>query len=176
MTGRQEGFTLTELLVVTLVLAIALTLGATAFTHYWKVRALSGAVDEVVTELRGEQQDASTQTHPWVWGAWFKPNSSEWGTLRAHALTGVCEIKSRRTFSSGVRVASASFSDVTSPNISALCATQADPAAAAGIEVVVFFARGTATGGTVSLSHPSVNGGAPRTITVAPMTGRVTRP
>lgn len=174
MKARQEGFTLTELLVVTIVLGLALTLGAAAFTRYWKVRALAGAVDQVVTELRGEQQDASTQTHPWVWGAWFKQGSSSWGTLRANAITGACEIKSRRTFSAGVTVTAVSFSDVTTPDITGLCTTAAGTGA--GTDVVVFFARGTATGGSVSLAHPAVNGGSPRTIAVTPMTGRVTRP
>lgn len=172
MTARQDGFTLTELLVACLVLSIALTLGATAFGHYTKVRALAGAVDQVVTELRGEQQDASTQTHPWVWGAWFKQNTSEWGTIRANAVTGACEVKSRRTFNAGVTVASVSFSDVTGPNVTANCVTAVG---GSGVDVVVFFARGTATGGTVSLRHPSVNGGAVKTVTVAPMTARVIR-
>ncbi len=173
MTGRQEGFTLTELMVVCLVLAIALTLGATAFGHYTKVRALAGAADQVVTELRGAQQDASTQTHPWVWGAWFKQNTSEWGTVRANAVTGTCEIKSRRKFDAGVTVASVSFSDVTSPDVTANCAGAVGGSGV--VDVVVFFARGTATGGSVALRHPSVNGGAAKTITVAPMTARVTR-
>ncbi len=172
MRGRQEGFTLTELMMACAVLAVVLTLGASAFGHYWKVRALTGAVDEVVTELRGEQQDASTQTHPWVWGAWFKQGTSRWGTLRANAVTGVCEIKSRRTFPGGVTVGSATFGDVTAPAISANCAAAAET----GAEVVVFFARGTATGGSVGLIHPTVDGGSARTITVSPMTGRVTRP
>jgi prepilin-type N-terminal cleavage/methylation domain-containing protein len=171
MTARQDGFTLTELMVACLVLGIALTLGATAFGHYAKVRALAGAADQVVTELRGAQQDASTQTHPWVSGAWFRQSTSEWGTVRANAVTGSCEVKSRRTFAAGVTVASVSFSDVTSPNLTANCATLAG----SGADVVVFFARGTATGGSVGLMHPSVNGGAAKTISVTPMTARVTR-
>jgi prepilin-type N-terminal cleavage/methylation domain-containing protein len=177
MRGRQEGFTLTELMVTCLVLGIVLTLGVTAFRHYWKVRALTGAVDEVVTELRGQQQDASTQTHPWVAGAWFKQDTSRWGTVRANAVTGACEIRSRRTLPAGVTVSSVSFSDVTDPNISGNCAAGlASEAGPGAVEIVVFFARGTATEGSVSLSQPAVNGGAARTISVAPMTGRVTRP
>lgn len=172
MTAREEGFTLTELLMACAVLGLALTLGASGFQGYWRTRALVGSVDEVVTELRGEQQDASTQTHPWVWGAWFRQGTPRWGTLRANAVTGACEIKSRRTFPAGVTVASVSFGDVTTPPISANCAAAAET----GAEVALFFARGTATGGSVALMHPHVNGGSSRTITVSPMTGRVTRP
>lgn len=172
MRGRENGFTLTEMLMACAVIAVALTLGGAAFKHYWKVRALSGATDEVVTELRGQQQDASAQSHPWVWGAWFKQGTNRWGIVRANALTGTCEVRSRRTFGAGVTVAGVSFADVTTPATSANCATAAE----AGAEVVLFFARGSATGGSVSLAHPEVNGGAAKTITVSPITGRVTRP
>lgn len=172
MRGNENGFTLSELLVVGVVIGIALTLGATAFNRYWKVRALAGAVDEVVTELRSEQQDATSQSHPWVWGTWFKQGTSRWGVVRGNAVTGACELKSSRTFPASVTVSAVAFDDVTTPALSANCAAAAET----GSEVVLFFARGTATGGSVSLAHPEVNGGTPRTITVAPITGRVTRP
>lgn len=172
MRGRENGFTLTELLMVTAVIGIALTLGAAAFNRYWKVRSLTGAIDEVVTELRAEQQDASTQTHPSVWGAWFKQGTSEWGVVRGNAETGTCQVTSRRTLPTRVTVGSVAFDDVIDPALSANCAADAGT----GAEVVLFFARGSATGGSVSLFHPQVGGGAPRTITVSPITGRVTRP
>lgn len=172
MRGRENGFTLTELLMVCSVVAIALTLGAAAFNRYWKVRSLTGAIDEVVTELRAEQQDASTQTHPSVWGAYFKQGTSRWGIVRGDAETGTCQVTARRTLPTSVVVSAVAFDDVTTPALSANCATAAE----AGSEVVLFFARGSATGGSVSLAHPQVGGGSPRTITVTPITGRVTRP
>lgn len=172
MRGREDGFTLSELLVVTVVIAIALTLGAGAFGRYWKVRSLNGAIDEVVTELRAKQQDATGQTHPWVWGAWFKQGTPRWGIVRANAISGACEVRARRTFSSGVTVSAVSFADVTTPALSATCAAAAE----SGAGVVLFFARGSATGGSVSLSHAEVGGGSARTITVSPITGRVTAP
>lgn len=172
MRGKEDGFTLSELLVATAVIAIAVTLGAAAFLHHWKVRALSGAVDQIVTELRAEQQDATTQTHPWVWGAWFKPGTPRWGVVRGNAATGACDVRSRRQLPAGVTVSAAAFDDVTTPPLSSTCAAAAET----GSEVVLFFARGSATGGSVSLAHPEVGGGAGRTIAVAPITGRVTRP
>lgn len=172
MRGKENGFTLSELLVVTLIIGIALTLGAPAFSRYWKVRSLNAAVDEVATELRGDQQDATSQSHPWVWGAWFKQGTPRWGIVRGNANTGACEVRDRRSFPAGVTVSAVSFADVTTPTLSAQCAAAAE----SGAEVVLFFARGSATGGSVSLSHPEVGGGSARTITVAPITGRVTKP
>lgn len=172
MHKSEDGFTLVELGVVGVVLAIVLTLGASAFSRYWKVRALNGSVEEVVSELRAEQQGASTQTHPWVMGAWFKAGTSSWGVVRANSLTGDCIVTSRRTFGTRVVVSAVSFDDVATGNLTANCVNEAET----GSEVVFFFARGTATGGSVSLKHAEVSGGAARTITVSPVTGRVTRP
>lgn len=168
---RDDGFTLIELLVACMVMALVLGLGAASIRRYWQTRALHGSVDEVVSELRAEQQDASTASHPWVYGAWFKAGTSRWGIVRANSLTGVCQVLSRRTFSTGVTVSSASFDDVTTQNLTANCATAAET----GAEVAFFFARGTATGGSVALSHPQVSGGAAKTIQVSPVTGKVVR-
>lgn len=169
---REDGFTLSELLVACLVMSIVLGLGAYSLRRFWQTRALHGSVDEVVTELRAEHQKATSESHPWVWGAWFKQGTSRWGVVRANASTGTCEVRSRRTLSTGVTISAVSFTDVTSPALSSSCATAAE----SGSEVVLFFARGSATDGSVSLSHPEVGGGSARTITVSPITGRVTRP
>lgn len=168
---REDGFTLIELLVGGVILSLALTLGAAAFRRHWQTQALHGAVNEVISELRGEQQEASTASHPWVYGAWFKPNSNEWGTVRGNSQTGACQVLSTRTFDTSVKVSAVSFDDVTTQNLTANCAS----AAGAGAEVVFFFARGTATGGTVSLSHPEASGGAPQTVRVYPVTAKVER-
>jgi prepilin-type N-terminal cleavage/methylation domain-containing protein len=171
---REDGFTLSELLVACLVMSIVLGLGAYSLRRYWQTRSLHASVDEVVTELRSEQQRASSESHPWVWGTWFKVGTPDWGVVRANASTGTCEVRSRRALPTGVTFSSVSFADVTSPALSAACAAEADPES--GAEVALFFARGSATEGSVSLSHPEVGGGSARTITVSPITGRVTRP
>jgi prepilin-type N-terminal cleavage/methylation domain-containing protein len=168
---RDDGFTLIELLVTCLLVSLVLSLGAMSLKRYWQTRALHGSVDEVVSELRAEQQNASTATHPWVYGAWFKAGTSRWGILRANSLTGACQILSHRTFGSGVEVSTASFDDVSTQSLTSNCTTAAET----GAEVVFFFARGTATGGTVALSHPQVNGGAVKTVRVYPVTGKVER-
>ncbi|HEX2196838.1 MAG TPA: hypothetical protein VHJ76_07920 [Actinomycetota bacterium] len=171
MRRDEDGFTLNELLVAGLVVSLALGLGAWSMRRYWQTRALHGSVDEVVSELRSEQQDASTATHPWVYGAWFMPESERWGVVKGNSLTGACEVLSRRTLGTGVRIASASFDDVSTNDLTSNCAAAAED----GAEVVFFFARGTATGGTVALSHPEVSAGAPKTVRVYPVTGKVER-
>ena len=170
--SREDGFTLSELLVVMLVMSIVLGLGAYSLRRYWQTRSLLGSVELVVSELRGEQQKASSESHPLVWGAWFKQGTSRWGVVRANSSTETCEVTSRRTLPTGVRISAVSFADVTTPPLSSRCADEAEP----GAEVVLFFARGSATEGSVSLAHDEVGGGSPRTITVSPITGRVTRP
>lgn len=165
----ERGFTIVEMLVTCLILVVALTLGASAISHYWKSRALKGATDEVLTELRGLQQDASAQSHPWVFGTYFKSGTNRWGVVRGNINTGACTVQARRTFPAGVSVSTVSFADVSTQSLTANCTTAAE----AGAEVVLFFARGSATGGSLGLSHAQVSGGTPRTITVSPITGRV---
>lgn len=169
---REDGFTLIELLAAILVMSLLLGLSAYSLRRYWQTRALIGSVDEVVTELRNEQQRASSESHPWAWGVWFKQGTSRWGVVRANVSTGTCTVRSRDTLSTSVTFTAASFADVTSPALSAACATEAET----GAEVALFFARGTATEGSVALAHSEVDGGAARTITVSPITGRVATP
>ncbi len=155
-----------------LIMSIVLTLGASPLRRYWQTRALHGGVDEVVTELRSEQQKASSESHPWVRGVWFKQGTSRWGVVRANASDGSCRLESTRTLPAGVTISAVAFADVTTPALTASCTA----AAGTGTEMALFFARGSATEGSVSLSHAQVGGGSPRTITVSPITGRVARP
>jgi len=167
----EEGFTLTELLVAMLVMSLVLGLAAYALRRHWQTRALHAGVDEIVSELRTEQQEASTATHPWIYGAWFKPGTGRWGTLRTHANTGTCQVLSSRTLGTGVQITTAAFDDVLTQSLTAKCVTATEP----GTEIALFFARGTATGGTVALSHPEVSAGAVKTVRVYPVTGKVAR-
>lgn len=166
---KQTGFTLIEVLVTCLLLTVVLTLGAPAIGRYWRVRALEGATTEVVTELRGLQQDASAQSHPWVFGAYFSSGTNRWGIVKGNIKTGACTVQARRTFSAGVSISSVSFADISTQDLTSNCSTAAE----ASSEVVLFFARGSATGGSVGLRHMEVDGGDPRTIDVSPITGRI---
>ena len=167
----EDGFTLTELLVAMLVTSLVLGLGAYSLRRYWQTQALHAGVDQIVSELRAEQQNASTATHPWVYGAWFKPDSPRWGIVRGNSLTGACEVLSSKTLGTGVTISTASFDDVTTAGLTSECVTETET----GAEIAFFFARGTASAGTVALSHPEVSGGAVRTVRVYPVTSKVTR-
>ncbi|MDQ3985702.1 MAG: prepilin-type N-terminal cleavage/methylation domain-containing protein [Actinomycetota bacterium] len=169
---KENGFTIVELLVTSLIITVAVTLGASAIRHYWRLQALRGSVEQVVSEMRGHQQEATSESHPYVWGTWFKSGSNRWGVVRGNIKTGTCEVRSRRTFGGGVAIQSASFADIDTLSLSANCAAATE----SGAEIALFLARGTATGGSVNLTQADVSGGAPRTISVSPITGRVTQP
>lgn len=168
---NEDGFTLTELLVAMLIMSLVLGLGAYSLRRHWQTRALHGGIDDVVSELRAEQQNASTATHPWVYGTWFKPGSNRWGVVKANSITGVCQLVSSKTFGTGVEIATASFDDVSTAGLTTNCIGATEP----GTEIAFFFARGTATAGTVALRHPEVAAGAVKTVRVYPVTGKVAR-
>lgn len=168
---RQEGFTLIEILVAIALASVILTLGASALRSFWLVRSLEGGADGAVTQLRELQESAVSETHPIVFGAHFDVGTSDWRTVRYDprlAPGSQCSIAGTRRFDTGVLVQSAAF--------------EADEAASAACiplipgstdtEFVFFFARGSATGGSLTLTHPSL-GGRLKTVTVLPITGRV---
>lgn len=169
----QAGFTLVELLTTFMLLTIIVTLGAAAMRHYWFVQSLEGSRDEVVTQLRGLQQRVISETFPLVYGARFVPNASSWQHVQYNPDTNTCTKVQEGDldggqFSGDVRVRSASFETYTSSgtDVSDLCRQ-----GIAGGEVVFFFARGTATEGTLTLVQPRLD--RTKTICVAGTTGRV---
>lgn len=169
----QAGFTLVELLTTLMLLAIAVTLTATALRHYWFVQSLEGGQDEVVTQLRGLQQRVMSETFPLVYGARFTPGSSSWQHVQYNPDTNVCsqvlvgDLEGGE-FSGEVRIQSADFDNYSSAgtDVSELCRE-----GIAQAEIVFFFARGTATGGELTLVQPRLN--RTKTICVAGTTGRV---
>jgi prepilin-type N-terminal cleavage/methylation domain-containing protein len=168
----QRGFTVVELLATCLIVAVAVSLGALGTRHYWRVQSLRGGVEEITSTLRGQQQAAGSESHPYVWGAWFRSGTNRWGVVRGNVTTGACVVKESHTLDSGVTIQSVSFTDINTAGLTTNCSN----AAGSGSEIVLFLARGTATGGSVSLRHPAVSGGAARTISVSPITGRITQP
>lgn len=169
---RQEGFTLIEMLATLALTGILLGLSVPALRHFWLTRALEGGADQVVSQLRQLQEDAISQSHPRVFGARFRPNSSEWELIQYDPTGGgsgtpSCTVEGTRTFNTGVQVSSVDFG--TAPtDVVTTCALQA------GEEVALFYARGTATAGSLTLVQPAL-AGRTRTVTVTPLTGRVTK-
>ena len=170
---REEGFTLIEVLTAIVIAAILMTLVATALRGYWLTRSLHDGAEEIVTGLRHLQERSVSDSHPLVYGAWFKVGSSDWGSVRfdpkdpSVSTDDQCVSVGAHTLPGGVEVESVSFSDV-SPQTSTCAA-----AVPAGSEVAFFFARGTATGGTIRLLQPAKS--TTEDLTVSSLTGRVER-
>lgn len=174
---RESGFTLVELLVGIAISATLLTLGAFAVRQYWFVSAADGAAEKVVSELRGLQQRATAESHPMVYGAWFKEDvaTAQWGILRydpkdaSSSSDDICtQLGPAQRFGDGVVISNAAF-DPAGGTIDTTCAG----AAPSGADLVFFYARGSATAGEVVLDHDEISD--PLRVTVSGVTGRVER-
>jgi prepilin-type N-terminal cleavage/methylation domain-containing protein len=173
-TVEQEGgFSLIELLATMALLAIMLTLGAFALKTYWMRRALDGSTKQVTAQLRQLQQRAVAESHPLIYGARFTMGSDTYTLLRynpSDPTPPLCTEMNTLALEDGVEVA-AGTTFASSPYISlSECGS-----VGTGDHFVFFFARGTATGGTLRLTHEGL-GRTSRdttTISVTNLTGRV---
>ncbi len=167
-----------EILAVIVLLAAVLTLSAGALRNYWLTQSLAAAQEEVVSQLRALQQNVISETNPRINAAWFGTSTGsqqQWGTVQyvpAGSSSATCTRRSGLAFGNGVVVADATFDNSASAitSIVSTCRT-AIPTIPAGASFVFFYARGTATGGTLTLSQPSID--KQRAITVTALTGRV---
>jgi len=155
-----------------LALITLLTVGsAVALRNYWLRQSLNKSAAELVTEMRGMQQRAMAESHPVVYGirvtAGSVQSSRTWSIVRfdPRKSTGKCKALEEHEFPGGVRVSAASFTSA---------GTATDECRAiygASSQFALFFARGTATAGELTLTSPSVDGA--RQVEVAGVTGRV---
>jgi prepilin-type N-terminal cleavage/methylation domain-containing protein len=170
---REGGFTLIELLVTMVLLAIMLTLGAFALKTYWLRRALDGSTDEVTAQLRQLQQRAVAESHPLIYGARFTENADTYTLLKYNPLDPtppLCEQMTTLSLEDGVEVASGTHFTSSSYITPSECGS-----VGSGDHFVFFFARGTATGGTLRLTNEQLEGTSKdtSTISVTNLTGRV---
>lgn len=169
-SGQESGFTLIELLAVVTLTAILMTLGASAVRRFWFVQSLSGAQNELVTQLRDQQQEART-INPKVYGARFWFGSSDWELISYDpSKIGVGEQCEQhvvpRQFQTGVVVTAATnFADPAGVAMSP-CLKGAD-------ELVFFYARGSATPGSITVYQPNIDRSL--RVCVTGLTGRVAR-
>lgn len=163
---REAGFTLIELMVVMGLTAVLLSLGAFALRQYWFTQAIDKGGDRVVTQLRNAQQRAATESHPVVYGVRFVPGTGEWGVVQydPRKTANKCTSETAQYFDGGVTVQSASFTG--GGAVTTECQTLG-----ASNRFVFFFARGSATPGSVTLVSDKVT--QTRQIDVAGITGRV---
>ena len=160
----DSGFTLVELMAVILLMTILVTLGAGALRRYWFVQALSGAQNEVLSQLRAQQEESRT-TAPKVFGARFTVASSDWQLIQYDATAPVpCTVTDQRTFGSDVQVASVDFDPGLSGAVLAGCLDGAT-------DLVLFHARGSASPGSLTLVQSAVD--RQLSVCVTGLTGRV---
>lgn len=169
MSQKERGFTLIELLVVMSLMALLVTLGAGAARNYWLKQSLYGAQDEIVTQLRQVQTRVVAESDPLVYGVRFKPGSDSFWVVAYDPRTTNCTSEPERLLPTGVEVSAASFAVVAG----ATAACRAQLPNATTDEFAMFFARGTATQGTLSMTHDSRN--EVLSVSVSPIAGRVTK-
>ena len=178
----EDGLTLVELLMAMALAAILMTLGGFTLRHYWLVQALDGSQDEAVAQMRQRQEQAVSESHPLVFGVRFRTGSSQWGLVEHEpddpstplVNEQKCTEVETLTFSTRVEVQSASFASSPESTFCAGNLKYASGSAVPGRDVsayVMFYPRGTATSGTLTLLQPSLN--RTRSVQVSPITGRV---
>ena len=165
---REHGFTIIELLVVTVIGAILLGLGGAALRQYTRVKALESAHTTTVTQLRAVQQRTFTEGYPNAYGVRYLKNGTRWDLVRYNASAGTCAVVESHLLTNSVTIAaSTDFPDSTA----ATACRSATPGQSADFEVALFYARGSATPGTVTFKLLGTD--KTRSITVNGSTGRV---
>jgi prepilin-type N-terminal cleavage/methylation domain-containing protein len=171
----DSGFTILELVAVMTLLSLVLTLGASGFRHYWLLQSLDRAQGEVATQLRQTQARVASESHPFIYGARFTPGSTAWslvkynqGANRLSTSDDSCGVDGGTRRLPGVETVAAPASGFTAPQ-------GVDLAKCGGAHstdvFVMFYAKGTATGGKITLRSPTLD--RTREIHVSSLTSRV---
>ena len=165
----DRGFTLIELMATILLMAVLMAIAVFALRHFWFVRSLAGTQDQVVTELRQLQQRTMAESHPISYGAMFTEGAYGMSVVSYDstrfpsdpAAAQNCRKEAETVdFEGGVRIVDvAGFpTDFDRPGAAIVGACTPLAAATTGDDhFVFFFARGTATPGTVSLEQPNID-------------------
>jgi hypothetical protein len=159
--------------------ALLLTLSAGAVRVFFLNQSLRGATDEVVTQLREQQEDSVAQAFPLIFGVGFSADADDFtlysfdpGDDASSTGDDTCSAQSRPLdagmFSVGARVASTSITNNPVADEYVACSVLPD----ANDDIIFFYGRGTSTGGSLVLEQPGID--RETTISVSTATGRVT--
>lgn len=171
---RDEGFTLIELMVAMSIAVVLMTLSALALRSFWFAQSLKGASDILVGELRNQQEESVSQSHPLVFGVGVTDGATQVISYRFDPDAAAPRCTATPVpFDSGVFTAAVVVESFLITND-----TMADEyvdcqAAASSDRIVFFYARGTSNGGTIVLEQPNTLNR--RSMSVSGLTGRVTR-
>ena len=186
----QAGFSLIEMLAVIGLIGIVMALAMPSVREYWFVQSLHGARDDLVTEARALQSRVTAESHPAVFGIRFT-NEGGWNSLGRWGLVkyqppaagaATCVQYGEGSFDGGVFNATVEIrnpSFTTTPTAEQtfcrgnLRSTGGTPIPASTDQFLFFYARGTATGGTLSMRQANLDPSQDISITVFPMTGRI---
>ena len=171
-----------EVITASLMIIVLTGLSYPPLRSYWFRQSLNGAASEMVTEMRGLQSRVTAESHPLVFGIRFSTAGNmmaegRWGLVKYDPTGGPggvpsCSQYGTGTFDSGLFNATVS---IVAPSFAAsperdVCRTALGSATD---EFAFFYARGTATGGTLTLHQSSLGSSSDITIQVFPLTGRV---
>ncbi|HEX2049946.1 MAG TPA: prepilin-type N-terminal cleavage/methylation domain-containing protein [Actinomycetota bacterium] len=176
LARAESGFTILELVSVMALLSVVLTLGAAGFRHYWLLHSLESAQGDVASQLRQVQARVASESHPFIYGARFTPGGSTWSLVKY-------DQGADRVGTSDDSCGGDGGGTRTLPGVEVVGGSSSGFSAAAGVDLskcggayatdvfVMFYARGTATGGKLTLRSPALD--RTREIHVSSLTSRV---
>ena len=175
LARAERGFTVLELVSVMALLSLVLTLGAAGFRHYWLLHSLESSQSDVATQLRQVQARVASESHPYIYGARFTPGSSTWSLLKYNQGSDRLSTSDDSCAADGTQRTLPGARTVGPPASSFAAAQGVDFSKCGGAHgsdvFVVFYAKGTSTGGTLTLESPEL--GRTREIVVSSLTSRV---
>lgn len=192
--GRQVqgGFSLIEILAVLSLIAITMAIAMPSIRQYWFVQSLHGARDDLITEVRSLQARVTAESHPIVFGIRFTETGGwndlgRWGLVKYDPTGGgsgtpTCVQYALGTSEDGVFSATV---DIQNPSFTTaptteqtfcranLQTTGGAPIPASTDEFAFFYARGTATAGTLRLHQSNLDASSDIVLQIYPLTGRI---
>jgi type II secretory pathway pseudopilin PulG len=177
----EGGFSLLELMIAVLIGILMMSVAVIATKRYFQMRALQGAQDQVVSQMRSAQQRSMAESYPNVYGLRFQKGTNNWSVVKYNASAATCTVVYSYTFEGGTTVDSAGTSFPIYPAGTGTWSTacqNAAPGNSANDQTVFFFPSGSSSaaspgGSTVKLINATT--AKFNNTTVMPLTGRVVR-
>ncbi len=175
LARAERGFTVLELVTVVTLLSVVLSFGVSAFRHYWLVHSLESAQGDVATQLRQLQALVASESHPFIYGARFTPGSPTWSLVKYDQGSDRLSTADDSCAPFGSTYTLPATQVVGPPSSSFGTPQGVDLSKCGGAHAtdlfVIFYAKGSSTGGTLTLRSPALD--KTREIRISPLTSRV---